>query len=126
MQIFTDQGSSAALSVYDDKQIEYLFGDYSAEEIMENLKADWTFYYDGRLYTMNNLINIASFDRILEFYKKGDLDNFLARISEIVEEESIFEGEAFFEFYYEEDDQGSIIAEASPCSISEFRSVYEK
>ena len=60
-----------------EEQIDLLFSDADIETIMKNLKADWAFYHEGRLY---NIFELAELDKdlIIELRECGALNEFIA------------------------------------------------
>ncbi|MBO4769535.1 MAG: hypothetical protein J5563_01995 [Clostridia bacterium] len=62
---------------YTDTEIEYLFGDYSIEERIEHLRAPWSFYYRGRLYSIYNIFQIENEKLLKEMYRRGNLQEYI-------------------------------------------------
>ncbi|MBR6427746.1 MAG: hypothetical protein IKS28_07980 [Clostridia bacterium] len=62
---------------YSDTEIEYLFGDYSIEERIEHLRAPWSFYYRGRLYSIYNIFQIENEKLLKEMYRRGNLQEYI-------------------------------------------------
>lgn len=60
-----------------EEQIEWIFADADNETIMKKLKADWAFYYEGRLY---NIFELAELDKelIIELRECGELNGIIS------------------------------------------------
>ncbi len=72
---FNAEHSPAVKEVYTDEQIEYMFGDYDENEIKQKLKKITTYYYNGRVYTVYELVFVddALFNEMIE---KGGLEDY--------------------------------------------------
>ena len=71
-------------STYTDEQIEYMFGDYDENEIKQKLKQVTTYYYEGRLYTVYELME-ADADLFNEMIESGGLEEFAVSIEKYVQ-----------------------------------------
>ncbi len=71
-------------STYTDEQIEYMFGVYDENEIKQKLKKVTTYYYNGRVYTVYELMK-ADADLFNEMIESGGLEEFAVSIEKYVQ-----------------------------------------
>ena len=87
-----DISKEAFLSVADQlskEQIDWLFSGADEKAIMENLKAEWAVYYDGRLYNVYELAELDK-DLVIELRENGVFDELIAYMDSLgVESEAL-------------------------------------
>ena len=87
-----DISKEAFLSVADQlskEQIDWLFSGADENAIMENLKAEWAVYYDGRLYNVYELAELDK-DLVIELRENGVFDELIAYMDSLgVESEAL-------------------------------------
>ncbi len=68
-EFYLETGLSAE-RILSEREIEILFGDYDLETVMRELKLDINYYYNGGIFTPNNLYRVS--DELLKEMMKED------------------------------------------------------
>lgn len=74
---------------YTEQQIELIYTG-TVQEIQKKLKTNWTFWYDGRLYNIYDLVQLEQ-ETLRELFRYGDLSTFLHHLIPAVEGQTQFE-----------------------------------
>lgn len=74
---------------YTEQQIELIYTG-TLQEIQKKLKTSWTFWYDGRLYNIYDLVQLEQ-EPLQELFRNGDLSTFLHHLIPVVEGQTQFE-----------------------------------
>ena len=74
---------------YTEQQIELIYTG-TLQEIQKKLKTSWTFWYDGRLYNIYDLVQLDQ-ESLRELFRYGDLSAFLHHLIPVVEGQTQFE-----------------------------------
>ena len=66
-----------------DRQIEILYGDYSPETIMKELKDYCAFYYDMKLYVMDDLVDRVSDELLWQMLQTDEMKIYLTDMQDL-------------------------------------------